>query len=422
MNTLLKKRLGAVLLSFVFVLEGSSAHAAANKKLTSKVQGSKKIVQVSNKFDISSIKSSISGVQVIKLQDGTYIIISSNLSDSELQKRLSRFKGIKKIQNPKNIGIIKPIEKTPVQNNFNVPNTKTSEGAVLNDQWYKYEWDIGYTESNKAWALVNQKRQIKVAVVDTGVDYNHVDLKNRVLKDLGYNFISNTSDAMDDNSHGTHVAGIIAAEANNKQGVAGITGSLDVKIIPVKVLNSKGEGESDVIAKGIEYAADKGADIINLSFGCNEDSTDIENAIQYARNKGAFIVAAAGNDNINCDNSSPAGDTGAYTVAAIDSQYKKASFSDYGNSVKIAAPGMKIVSTVPGNKYEAWDGTSMAAPVVSGVAAMVKAENPAITPSEMEDILDKSAVDIMQKGKDKFTGYGLVDAYKAIQLEKTMEK
>ncbi|WPC40353.1 S8 family peptidase [Clostridium sp. JS66] len=422
MNTLLRKKLGAVLLSCVFVLEGSSAYASENKTLsTTKVKGAKKIVQVSNKFDINSIKSSISGVEVIRLQDGTYIIISSNLSDSQLQKQLSKFKGIKKIQNPKNIGIVKPIQRTPVQN-VNPPSTNTSGGTILNDSFYKYEWDIGYTESNKAWSLVNQKREVKVAVVDTGVDYNHVDLKNRVLKDLGYNFVNNTSDAMDDNSHGTHVAGIIAAEANNKQGISGITGNLDVKIIPVKVLNSKGEGQSDTIAKGIEYAADKGADIINLSFGCDEESTDIENAIQYARNKGAFVVAAAGNDDENCDNSSPAGEAGAYTVSAINPSYMKAYFSDYGNSVKVAAPGEEIVSTVPGNKYEAWDGTSMAAPVVSGVAAMVKAENPSITPSEMEDILDKSAVDVMQKGKDKYTGYGLVDAYKAIQLEKTMEK
>lgn len=423
MNTLLKKKLGAVLLSFVLVLEGSSAYASESKTLlATKVKGAKKIVQVSNKFDINTIKSSISGVQVIRLQDGTYIIISNNLSDTQLQKQLSKFKGIKKIQNPKkNIGIVRPIQRTPVQN-VSPPSTNTSGGTILNDSLYKYEWDIGYTESNKAWALINQKREVKVAVVDTGVDYNHVDLKNRVLKDLGYNFVNNTSDAMDDNSHGTHVAGIIAAEANNKQGISGITGSLDVKIIPVKVLNSKGEGQSDIIAKGIEYAADKGADIINLSFGCDEESTDIEDAIQYARNKGVFVVAAAGNDNENCDNSSPAGEAGAYTVAAINTSYRKAYFSDYGNSVKIAAPGEEIVSTVPGNKYEAWDGTSMAAPVVSGIAAMVKAENPSVTPSEMEDILNKSAVDIMQKGKDQYTGYGLVDAYKAVQLEKTMEK
>ncbi|AWI04331.1 S8 family peptidase [Clostridium drakei] len=423
MNTLLKKKMGAIFLSFVIVLEGSSAYASESKTLlATKAKGAKKIVQVSDKFDINTIKTSISGVQVIRLQDGTYIIISNNLSDTQLQKQLSKFKGIKKIQNPKkNIGIVKPIQRTPVQN-VNPPSTNSSGGTIFNDSLYKYEWDIGYTESNKAWSLINQKREVKVAVVDTGVDYNHVDLKNRVLKDLGYNFINNTSDTMDDNSHGTHVSGIIAAEANNKQGISGITGSLDVKIIPVKVLNSKGEGQSDIIAKGIEYAADKGADIINLSFGCDEESTDIEDAIQYARNKGVFVVAAAGNDNENCDNSSPAGEVGAYTVAAINTSYRKSYFSDYGNSVEIAAPGEEIVSTVPGNKYEAWDGTSMAAPVVSGIAAMVKAENPSITPSEMEDILNKSAVDIMQKGKDKYTGYGLVDAYKAVQLEKTMEK
>ncbi len=423
MNALIKTKLSIMIISLLAVSGCSSAYATGEQKLSSDKQKSvKKIVQASNKFDENSIKASIPDAEVMKLREGRYAIISNKLSEDEIQKRLSKLKGIKKIEKPKNIGIVKPIGKVPVKNNFNVSNSVTNKDKILNDPGYKSQWDISYTESNKAWKLINQKKQIKVAVLDTGVDYKHVDLKNRVLKDLGYDFINNDSNPIDDNSHGTHVAGIIAAEANNKEGIAGIVGKLDVKIIPIKVLDANGQGQADIIAKGIEYAADKGADIINLSFGCSEKSIDIQNAIQYARNKGVFIVVAAGNDNKNCDSTSPAGDVGVYTVSAINTQLKKAQFSDYGNSIKIASPGVKILSTVPDGKYEVWDGTSMAAPVVSGIVAMLKAEKPNLTPNEIENILNKSAVDIMTKGKDNLTGYGLVDAYRAMGMVKSMKK
>jgi subtilisin family serine protease len=225
---------------------------------------------------------------------------------------------------------------------------------------------------------------------------------------------------MDDNGHGTHVSGIIAANANDNIGIAGIDGTLDVKIIPIKVLDSNGEGDINDIVKGIKYAADNGADIINLSFGANEKSKLIAEAISYAKSKGVFVVAAAGNDNEDSDNISPAGD-GAFTVAAMSYNYKKASFSDYGNCIKVSAPGVEILSTVPGG-YEAWDGTSMAAPVATGIAAMVKAEDPNLSPSQIEDVLDSTAKDIMSKGKDKQSGYGLIDAYNAIKKVKQLEK
>lgn len=424
MNIFKRKSLSLALFFIVLLSGCSSSYALEDKNVAAANNNKKvrKIVQASSSFNANSIKNSIPGVEIIRLSNGRYIIISNSMDEAELQKRLSRFKNIRKIENPKNINIIKPIEKTPINGNTNISGRIINNDKAVNDPLYKGEWDISYTESNKAWALINQKREVKVAVLDTGIDYNHPDLKNRVLKDSGYNFVNDNSDVMDDNGHGTHVSGIIAAEANNQKGISGITGYLDVKIIPVKVLNSKGEGESDIIAKGIEYAADKGADIINLSFGCQQKSVDIENAIQYAKSKGALVVAASGNDNSICDNDSPAGDEGAFTVAAINRQDTKASFSDYGNSVQIASPGVKIISTVPGGKYEAWDGTSMAAPVVSGIAAMLRAENPSLMPDQIESILDKTAKDIMQQGRDQATGYGLVDAYNALQMVKSMEK
>jgi subtilisin family serine protease len=189
--------------------------------------------------------------------------------------------------------------------------------------------------------------------------------------------------------------------------------------MPVKVLDQDGEGDTVSVVKGILYAVDNGADIINLSLGIRTKVELIAQAIDYAKSKGVFVVTASGNDNENSDNFSPAGD-GGYTVAAMNYNYKKAYFSDYGNSVKAAAPGVKILSTVPGG-YEAWDGTSMAAPVVSGIAAMLKAENPDLTPAQIESVLDSTATDIMYEGRDQATGYGLVNAYEALKKVKEME-
>lgn len=285
----------------------------------------------------------------------------------------------------------------------------------IDDPSYNQQWYIPKSRSDKAWEILKSQREVKVAVVDTGVDYNHPDLKNKVLKDLGYNFINNSKDVMDDNWHGTHVAGIIAAEGGNGIGISGVTGIANVKIIPIKALDKNGQGSSEIIAKGIRYAADKGADVINFSVGFSVKDDFISQAISYAESKGAFVVVSSGNDNINCDNISPSGDEGAYTVASIDRADAKSYFSNYGNSVKIAAPGEEILSTVPGGGYEYKSGTSMAAPIAAGVVAMMKAENPNLSQKDIERILNETAVDVMKKGKDDSTGYGIIDAYRAVE-------
>jgi subtilisin family serine protease len=254
--------------------------------------------------------------------------------------------------------------------------------------------------------------------VDTGVDYTHPDLKNRVLKELGYDFVNNDGDAMDDNWHGTHVAGIIAAEANNGQGISGIAGPLNVKIIPVKVADKDGQTISGTVAKGMQYAVDHGADIINLSIGFESKDEIIEQAICYAGEKGVLVVASSGNNNDDCDEYSPSGDSGVYTVGAITSSYERASFSNYGDSLQIVAPGVGILSTVPGGKYGVRDGTSMAAPIVTAVAAILKAEDPRMKPDQIIRVLNETARDLDQKGKDSYTGYGLVDANEAVAFYK----
>lgn len=286
---------------------------------------------------------------------------------------------------------------------------------IINDPSFSEQWYLSRIKSDVAWGMLKSQREVKVAIVDTGVDYNHPDLKNKVLKELGYNFVNNSKDVMDDNWHGTHVAGIIAAEAGNNIGITGVTGFYNVKIIPIKALDKNGQGSSNIIAKGIKYAADKGADVINFSVGFDVKDKFIEEAITYAESKGAFVVVSSGNDNVSCDDRSPSGDQGAYTVASIDKYNNKSYFSNYGSSVKIAAPGEDILSTVPGGGYEYKSGTSMAAPMAAAAAAMMKAENPNLTNENIQSILNSTATDLMEKGKDEATGYGLLDVSKAVE-------
>lgn len=410
-----------IIAASIFTLVSVSDYLPRNNGMNSTSNSVSNFVKSLRSGDLDSLLSSVKDIiSVDKNNNDKYNLVSPRDLEQYILDEIGDIKGIKIINEPKIIKIIKPIQKTPVKSDFKLGEINENTNKAVNDPGYKYEWDISYTETDKAWPLIKQKREIKVAVLDTGVDYTHPDLKNRVLKSKGYNFVDNNSDTMDDNGHGTHVSGIIAANANDNIGIAGIDGTLDVKIIPIKVLDSNGEGDVNDIVKGIKYAADNGADIINLSFGANEKSKSIAEAISYAKSKGAFVVAAAGNDNEDSDNISPAGD-GAFTVAAMSYNYKKASFSDYGNCIKVSAPGVEILSTVPGG-YEAWDGTSMAAPVATGIAAMVKAEDPNLSPSQIEDVLDSTAKDIMSKGKDKQSGYGLIDAYNAIKKVKQLEK
>lgn len=284
----------------------------------------------------------------------------------------------------------------------------------VNDAYYYRQWIIGFTNSDLAWRILRPKKVVKIALVDSGVDYNNPDLKNRVLKNSGYNFVNDNTNVMDYLGHGTQVAGIIAAQGGNKIGITGIVGGLNVKLIPVKVLDNQGRGPSDVVANGIRYGADMGADIINVSIDFEVHDRAIEDALNYAWNKGSFVVVASGNSNSSCDSYSPAGDEYAYTVAAIDEQYKRPYFSSYGKAVKVAAPGVDILTTTLSDNYEEESGTSMSAPIVAGIAAMMKAQNPSLTPNQIASILNSSAMDVIDKGWDKYSGYGLVNAYKAV--------
>jgi thermitase len=246
-----------------------------------------------------------------------------------------------------------------------------------------------------AWAA--RTSCAKVAVLDTGADTDHPDLDSNIYKSddkpnnnkdddkngyvddtYGFNVIKGKGSGEDDNGHGTHVSGIIAARGNNANGIAGTCWS--AKVVPVKFMNSKGKGSTSDAITGIQYAVKKGLKIINCSFGSSSKSSSLHDAVDYAQDKGVLLVVAAGNDSENIDKnpSYPASytDSNILTVAATDSDDSLASFSNFGSTaVDIGAPGDDIYSTYLGGGYKYLSGTSMAAPYAAAVAAMLRKQD-----------------------------------------------
>ncbi len=294
--------------------------------------------------------------------------------------------------------------------------------ALPSDPLYPQQWALHNTgqtggaadadlDAPEAWAIVTGNANILIAVVDTGVDYTHPDLNDgRVRTDIDRDFVNGDDDARDDHGHGTHVAGIIAAAAN---GVGTVGVLWQVSILPVKVLNAQGSGSADQVAQGVQYAADQGARIINLSLGSPHCSQALADAVNYAFERGAVIVAAAGNDG------GPVGYPAAHervvAVAATDSQDGRAAFSNRGPEVDVAAPGVAILSTVPGG-HQSFSGTSMAAPYAAGVAGLVLAHTGTLTNAQVMAVLRASADDLGADGPDDDFGHGRVNAFRAVSL------
>ena len=271
--------------------------------------------------------------------------------------------------------------------------------------------------STEALAEVdNPLSDVVVAVLDTGVA-PHAELTAAMVP--GQNFTDSpggSSDTTDRHGHGTHVAGTVAADAGSQvEGVAP-----GVRIMPVKVLGDGGSGYSNWISGGIIWAADNGADVINMSLGGSSGAGTYSSSVAYARSKGVTVIAAAGNDNSGAPHY-PSGEAGVISVAAVDEGMQKASFSNYGPTVDLAAPGVAITSTDRSGGYVAMSGTSMASPHVAGVAALVKAAAPGLTPDQVEQAIIASVADLGAAGRDDIFGHGLVSALTAVRAANAME-
>jgi len=302
----------------------------------------------------------------------------------------------------------------------------TIKATIPNDPLWNNLWGLAKIQAPLAWDITRGSQSVVVAVIDTGVDYNHPDLKDNMWKDpatgyYGKNCItgaSNPNDPMDDNGHGTHVAGTIGAVGNNGVGVVGV--NWQVKIMALKFMGSDGSGTTSDAIDCINYAIQKGAHIINASWGDYAYSQTLRNAIASAKNAGILFVAAAGNEEYDNDLTPlyPASYDleNIISVAATDQNDLLASFSNYGrNSVHVGAPGVGILSTLPNNNYGNKSGTSMASPHVAGLAALLKAQNPSYTWRELKCRIMKGVDPLSSLNGKTITG-GRINASKALTI------
>lgn len=338
-----------------------------------------------------------------------------------------------------------------------VQTGRGSWGQAEDDQWAIKR--IGFTAGeDSAWNQVpDDASPVVVAVVDTGLDWHHLDISpeniwrnedeiadngidddgNGYVDDLiGWDFLARNNKPWDFDGHGTIVAGIIAATQDNGVGIAGI--NPHAKIMVLKAVNNFGTTRASYLAEAIVYAADNGARVINLSMGGSPRSRMETAAIDYAHEKGVLIVAASGNEGVELDDYGPGGNDNVLTVGATFTDDRAAAFSNYGDKVDLVAPGVDVLSLrarytdanyrpdneeeyTLGTNYVGEDqryihvsGTSFAAPIVAATASLMMSKNPEMTAAEVEELLLQTAEDIEAPGRDQYSGYGMVNAKAAL--------
>ncbi len=283
----------------------------------------------------------------------------------------------------------------------------------INDPLLKFQYGHVKAQSQQGWALAQGGKGLGentiIAIADTGVDGTHPDLKDKMIQ--GYSALAGKVDHADSHGHGTHCAGIAAASTNNSMGIAGFAPK--AKIMSIRILNDNGLGTLAGVTAGITYAANHSASVISMSFASPVRSAAIENAMNYALSKNTVLVAGMGNSGNGTINY-PAAFPGMIAVGATDSNDKRAAFSEYGAHLSVLAPGVNIVSTLPGNKYIGWNGTSMATPAVAGVVALVKSVLPNLAPNQVKYLIEKASDDMGDKGFDTYHGYGRINVHRTL--------
>ncbi|PQD96209.1 hypothetical protein CYL18_06315 [Pradoshia eiseniae] len=309
---------------------------------------------------------------------------------------------LKKPSNQSMTAFLKELESQPGVV-YAEPDYTVTRKVIPNDERYAEQWHHQIIHSERAWESGLGSGQIVVAVIDDGIDAQHPDLKGNIVKP--FNVLTSNS-KVPVGEHGTHVGGIIAASANNGVGVSGVAPG--AKIMPVNVFRGQLAYTSEII-RGIEYAVKNGADIINMSMGMEMYSKALNEAIQKAYNKGVLIVAAAGNDGIYTVNY-PAGYNNVISVGATTQYDVMAKYSNYGRTVDILAPGTDILSTLPKGKYGTYSGTSMATPIVAGVAALIWSKEPKLTAEQVTHRILNKGKRLKNPRTGKYYDYPRVDA------------
>jgi hypothetical protein len=293
---------------------------------------------------------------------------------------------------------------------FAEPDYLQMPALVPNDPSFGAQWHHQRINTLAAWDITFGNPAILAAVLDAGVDATHPDLGGKVIQ--GFNSADGTTDTAPIGDHGTAVAGVIGQVGDNGRGGAGI--AWRVKILPVKITNSlDGSAWCSDMASGIEWAADRGAKVINLSYGTSGCPKTIAAAAQYARNRGALVVVAAGNQNIDLTSTYPEHPS-FMMVGATDQSDARASFSNFGTAIDLSAPGVSILTTRAGGDYVTMSGTSFSAPMAAGAAALLYSLKPTFSPADVQQILSSTARDIGSVGDDSVHGHGLLDIRAAV--------
>jgi thermitase len=299
---------------------------------------------------------------------------------------------------------------------FNLlPYTK-EDLFTMQDFGQNMGWQISAFNLPDVWKIT-KGANVTVAIIDSGIDLEHPDLVSSIVP--GKNFVETDMPPFDSGEHGTHTAGILAANDNNF-GVVGV--APDCKIMPIKILNSYGQGKMEHVAAGIRFAADNGADIINMSIGCRNPVPEVLDAINYANSKNVVCFVAAGNAGSTSQLLYPAAYTECISIGAVDEQSMRASFSCTGPNLDFVAPGVRIFSTVPKSSYAYLSGTSMACPFAVGVAVLVLSEkritdiNAKLNISDYRKILGEHTLPIKnldikldQTGSKFWQGMGIIN-------------
>lgn len=369
---------------------GQAAYDPAGELLVEVAQGGGQEVlrAVAGKYGLRAARAFTPAFpEATELDDYFVVDVPAEFSGKleEVIRELQRTGGVDWVE-PNEMVSVAPVPARPL------PSVNKKFG--IDDPGLQYLWGFEAMEVDKLFDYAESRglkpqRKALIAILDTGVDGQHEDIKDN------YRSVKAAYDN-DPKSHGTHCAGIAAAVSNNGVGVASLSRDNSfVQVASIKVLNASGMGTQQTIIKGILEAAEAGADVISLSLGGLSNQTKeraYQKAVDYANQKGSIIVAAAGNSNRNAKSYAPAGVPGVIAVSALDAELNRAVFSNYVTDLKmgIAAPGVNIYSTIPNGQYASFNGTSMATPYVSGLVGLLKSLDPSLDTRRVYQALKKS--------------------------------
>ena len=362
---------------------------------TMEAKSNRKIVVLKNNADLDQFEAFAKGKgasinKQLKIIHAVSITLPDNASDKALEA-ITKNNNVERIDDD----IIYYLPK---------PTKPGGGGGTTTPAAEVVDWGVDRIDADNVW-VNNTGENVKVGILDTGIDLDHPDLKNNIAG--GANFVSNAKSEDDDNGHGSHVAGVVAA-IDNEEGIVGVAPK--AKLYAVKVLDRRGSGYLSDIISGIEWCVTNNIQVINMSLGSSYDVQAFHDAITAAYNAGIVIVCAAGN-NSGGSVDYPGKYTETIAVSAVTSSNEIAYFSSIGDEVDFAAPGANIYSTYKSASYKALNGTSMASPHVAGVVALVLYKYPSATPAQVKTHLINTAENLnLSKSKQ---GNGLIDAEKA---------